>query len=96
MDIYNKTTIASENGDFLTVIEQLARLVRRLMDFQSMQRESLTKARVLESINQLEYYARLMARNPPTVSAEVPAVSNRTDSLSRLISVFTGFVDGSF
>ena len=41
MDIYEKTEVAAENGDFLTVVYQIARLIRRLMDFESMQRASL-------------------------------------------------------
>jgi hypothetical protein len=36
VDIYEKTYYAAENGDFLTVVYQVARLVRRLMDFKSM------------------------------------------------------------
>lgn len=42
MDIYNKTVIASRNGDFLTTIEELARFVRRVLDFKSMQRATLS------------------------------------------------------
>jgi len=102
IDIYNKTMIASENGDFITVIEQLSRLIRRLLDFKSMQRASLfSKSRILKAVDRLEYYALLMARAPyaqakTKVQQSAPAVLNYTDSLSIGISIFTGFVDGSF
>ena len=33
IDIYEKTETAAENGDFLAVVYQIARLVRRIMDF---------------------------------------------------------------
>lgn len=56
IDIYNKTVIASNNGDFLVVITQLARFVRRMLDFKSMQRASLAS-----SIDDVQYYIRLMA-----------------------------------
>ena len=60
IDIYNKTTIAAENGDFLLVIEQMARFVRRVLDFDSMQRETLIK-----DIDQTAHYLSLMAKAPP-------------------------------
>jgi hypothetical protein len=41
VDIYDKTYYAAQNGDYLAVVYQVARLVRRLMDFQSMQRAGL-------------------------------------------------------
>eukprot|EP00347_Sterkiella_histriomuscorum_P009733 403340092 len=89
INIYNQTVIASRNGDFLVVIEQMARFVRRLIDFRSMQRETLVK-----SLDQMQYYVRLLAQGP-IVSANSTSL-NRTDIFSRLISSFTGFVDGSF
>lgn len=36
VDIYNSSTIAAENGDFITVCYELARLTRKLLDFDSM------------------------------------------------------------
>jgi hypothetical protein len=33
IDIYEKTETAAENGDFLAVVYQIARLIRRIMDF---------------------------------------------------------------
>jgi len=60
-----------------------------------MQREPLYKARVLSAVSNLEYYARLMARSP-VVGHPDPLPTNRTDPISRVISIFTGFVDGSF
>lgn len=33
VDIYNETTLAASNADYLTVCYQLARMVRRLLDF---------------------------------------------------------------
>ena len=41
MDIYEKTEIASRNGDFLQVTYQMARFIRRCLDFKSMERGSL-------------------------------------------------------
>jgi len=58
VDIYEKTYYAAENGDFLTVVYQVARLIRRLMDFKSMQREALVKD-VIRLTGYLKYYASL-------------------------------------
>lgn len=58
VDIYDKTYYAADNGDFLTVVYQVARLVRRLMDFKSMQREALVKD-VIKLTGYLKYYASL-------------------------------------
>lgn len=41
IDIYDKALTAQQNGDFLMMITQLARFVRRILDFRSMQRETL-------------------------------------------------------
>ena len=41
MDIYKKTSVAAEGGDFLEVVYQIARMTRRLIIFDSMQREAL-------------------------------------------------------
>ena len=41
IDIYNKITAAAAAGDFQTVVFQMARLARRLIDFDSMQNSAL-------------------------------------------------------
>jgi hypothetical protein len=82
--------IASRNGDFLVVIEQLARFVRRLLDFRSMARESL-----VNGLQDVSNVINLMAGNPRWM--RVGAVYlNKTDTFSRGISAFTGLLDGSF
>jgi hypothetical protein len=56
IDIYNKTTIAAENGDYMTVVFQLARLVRRIIDFRTMEREVL-----IRSLNAISFYLNVLA-----------------------------------
>lgn len=68
----------------------MGRFIRRLLDFETMQRESLYKARILTAVSNLEYYARLMA------TSTASTIVNRTDPVSIGISIFTGLVDGSF
>lgn len=41
MDIYKKSDYAGRNGDFLEVTFELARFVRRCLDFKSMETGSL-------------------------------------------------------
>ena len=41
IQIYNETSLAAENGDYMLVIYELARLGRRIMDFKSMERENM-------------------------------------------------------
>lgn len=38
MDIYAKTELAGRNGDYLEVTYQVARFIRRCLDFKSMER----------------------------------------------------------
>ena len=65
-----------------------------------MQRSSFfSKGRLLYAVDRLEYYALLMARAPYSrarVSQTTTTVLNYTDSISIGISIFTGFIDGSF
>ena len=98
IDIYNKVYVAAENGDYLTVVNQLARLIRRLMDFRSMQRESLAVAHSLNRLTSyLEYFASLDDISPTTTANRVTLDwSSPQDYVSTAISLFTGFVDGSF
>lgn len=58
IDIYNKITVAAAAGDYQTVVYQVARLVRRLLDFDSMQNSGLyeTTMRLTAYVN---YFARL-------------------------------------
>lgn len=99
IDIYNKVYVAAENGDFLTVVNQMARLLRRLMDFRSMQRESLVVASSLNRLTSyLEYYASLddlNSGNPKPTRVDLDWTSPQ-DYVTTVISLFTGFVDGSF
>lgn len=62
MDIYNKTVIASRNGDFLTTIEELARFVRRVLDFKSMQRASLYVKDTLKNMEMPKGFIKLMSK----------------------------------
>jgi hypothetical protein len=66
IDIYEKTEIAAENGDFLAVVYQIARLIRRIMDFQSMQRGSLED--IVQDVHRLtsylNYYATIDENGP--------------------------------
>ena len=39
IDIYEKTQVAARNGDYLQVTYQVARFIRRCLDFKSMERE---------------------------------------------------------
>lgn len=104
IDIYEKTYVAAENGDFLAVVYQIARLVRRLMDFHSMQRGSLEL--VVKDVHRLtaylNYYASLEDNGKPKQDLSIMnrAVgfdwSNPNDYVTMGISAFTGFVDGSF
>ena len=64
MDIYEKTEVAAENGDFLTVVYQVARLIRRLMDFESMQRASLMSTNMHKLTSYLNYYATIEDTKP--------------------------------
>ena len=41
MDIYKKSDYAGQNGDFMEVVYELARFMRRVLDFKSMERGSL-------------------------------------------------------
>ncbi|CDW83524.1 UNKNOWN [Stylonychia lemnae] len=97
IDIYDKALTAQQNGDFLMMIEQLARFVRRLLDFKSMQRETL-----INDLSQMSRFIRLLASTDTITPnnliglATATNITNRTDPLSRFISVMTGFVDGSF
>ena len=50
MDIFNKSEIASNNGDYLTVSFQLGRFARKVLDFKTMTRASYS----LQSINEEE------------------------------------------
>ena len=96
VDIYEKTYYAAENGDFLTVVYQVARLVRRLMDFKSMQREALVKD-VIRLTGYLKYYASLEDDDYSVYKRGLPEVAaTPQDYITTGISIFTGFVDGSF
>jgi hypothetical protein len=59
IDIYEKTEIAAENGDFLSVVYQIARLIRRIMDFHSMQRGSLQE--IVQDVHRLTSYLNYYA-----------------------------------
>ena len=99
MDIYNKTVIASRNGDFLTTIEELARFVRRVLDFKSMQRASLYVKDTLKNMEMPKGFIKLMSKSQKNLVAATtakPVYLNNTSAFSRIISGFTGLVDGSF
>lgn len=89
VDIYDKTYYAAQNGDYLAVVYQVARLVRRLMDFQSMQRAGLADD-VKRLTSYLEYYANIEEEERKEVKA------SGQDVITTGISIFTGFIDGSF
>lgn len=107
IDIYNRTLIAAEGGDFRTVVYQVSRLVRRLLDFNSMMREgapTLVKD-VIRLGAYLNFYANLgdneALKSYPAyehlLSQEAGLNwSEPNDVASALISIVTGFFDGSF
>lgn len=41
IDIYNKVGVAAEAGDFQTVVYQIARMMRRIIIFESMENGAL-------------------------------------------------------
>ena len=44
IDIYNKVGVAAEAGDFQTVVYQIARMMRRIIIFESMENGALVSA----------------------------------------------------
>jgi hypothetical protein len=62
IDIYNRTLIAAENGNFEIVVYQLARMIRRLIIFESMTREAFVKDS-LKLGAYLNYYTTLGSEN---------------------------------
>lgn len=65
IDIYQKMAVASDNGDYLSVVYQISRFARRLLDFKSMLRASSSSVSKDEIItlyrltSYLNYYASL-------------------------------------
>jgi hypothetical protein len=106
IDIYNKITVAAAAGDYQTVVYQVARLVRRLLDFDSMQNSALmeTTMRLSAYVN---YFARLGDDSDASDNIAFEQLNERLgkgsfdfsmpeDPVSFSISVITGFMDGSF
>lgn len=46
MDIYEKSKEAGSHGDFLSVVYELSRLIRRCVDFKSMERGTLLSSAI--------------------------------------------------
>lgn len=103
--------MAADSGDFITVVYQMARMMRRIMIFDSMQRETLL--RDIHRVNAyLNYFAsldqdssdgrspngvRLSQEQLQTLSRQVGFnYTNPNDWVTMSISIFTGFLDGSF
>ena len=60
IDIYNRTYIAANGGDLMTVVYQVARFSRRLIDFESMLRETqFTATTVNRLTSYLNYYSTI-------------------------------------
>jgi hypothetical protein len=58
IDIYNKITVAAAAGDYQTVVYQVARLVRRLLDFDSMENSAFIES-TMRLTAYINYFARL-------------------------------------
>ena len=59
IDIYNQTIYYSSVGDYSQVAYQIGRMIRKILDFDSMQRESLIKV-----VKGFDKVIRLMASGP--------------------------------
>lgn len=97
IDIYDRIYTAAEGPDYQVVVYQLARLVRRMIVFDSMMRESLIKD-ALKLGAYVNYYSTLgdeTGENKLLYQSSNNWTSPN-DTVSIIISAMTGFFDGSF